>query len=342
MENIRQDFENELRRINFSFDESIKGHEDYLFNEFKELPAVPKVELYIADKMDLKALGRELMTRNLNDSESKNNKTIIAANYVPTGELENKYSDLRNEFYSLPRQTWADLDKKYYGRYLESIPAISKLKEIDNKMRLLTDYVLKHSNIDNYRNYAGTTAKVINKLLEGMPFRNKIITKILEKESPSITIKFMFKECSEEAHGRYCEIIDILSELLEQDIQTATNQENESYLDQKNIFNGQPLSEVREHLKELCKGKIFTQNQLDNFIKRAFCGDMTISKITINDLHSSKGAIGKTFHKYRKSIVDEGEYFSNNYKNDSNDYINLVCENINGLIPDKFKYSFRK
>jgi hypothetical protein len=73
----------------------------------------------------------------------------------------------------------------------------------------------------------------------------------------------------------------------------------------ENVFNGVPLNLVKVFFNQLCDQKALTPTQLDNFILRAFQGDLSIEKQTLNTSLTKKTMIVKLFHLfYQKSIAN--------------------------------------
>jgi len=97
------------------------------------------------------------------------------------------------------------------------------------------------------------------------------------------------------------------------------------YSSGKNVFNGVPINLVKDFFNQLCNKKVLTPTQLDNFILRAFQGDSSIGKQTLNTLKIKEKAIINLFHKFYQECVAHPKFEPQ--RNSIKKYKGLLTEN---------------
>jgi hypothetical protein len=112
--------------------------------------------------------------------------------------------------------------------------------------------------------------------------------------------------------------------------------------DINNEFNGVPLDLVRKFFNQLCHKDIdvLTPIQLNNFISRAFQGDSSIEKQTLNTSHISKTMIIKLFHLFYKASIQDFSY--ENSKCGIEKYQKLLTDNFNNWEHAKISNNFSR
>lgn len=97
------------------------------------------------------------------------------------------------------------------------------------------------------------------------------------------------------------------------------------YSSDKNIFNGVPLNMVKDFFNQLCNKNVLTPTQLDNFIMRAFQGDLSIGKQTLNTIKYKEIAIINLFHIFYQQCVAIPQFEPQ--RNSIKKYKGLLIEN---------------
>jgi hypothetical protein len=93
----------------------------------------------------------------------------------------------------------------------------------------------------------------------------------------------------------------------------------------ENVFNGVPLILVKVFFNQLCNKKALTPTQLDNFILRAFQGDLSIEKQTLNTIETKEIAIINLFHIFYRECTAIPQFEPQ--KNSIKKYKGLLTEN---------------
>lgn len=112
--------------------------------------------------------------------------------------------------------------------------------------------------------------------------------------------------------------------------------------DINNVFNGVPLDAVKKFFNQLCQKdiEVLTPIQLNNFISRAFLGDSSIEKQTLNTSHINKTMIIKLFHLFYKASIQKSSYETRS--NCIEKYLKLLTDNFNNWEHTKISNNFSR
>lgn len=213
---IRQDFEQELRDVDFPLKSLIindNNSKEVLFEEFVSLAAEPKLQLYI----------RDFITEDewIIDYE---NRTLPASN---TRNVVANFHELKST---------AKLESKYFGRFIKNTNTVNALEEIANKLEGLKNYIFLNTNVQGYGDYAKVVADTLLNEAETLPLaelRQKIIQHIIaDNENFLITVKHLNPNFSDgqirEALARYEILKTFLNSFLRAKLKAVINTEKDS------------------------------------------------------------------------------------------------------------------
>lgn len=311
---IRNDFDNEIKRGNIPFKAIITSisYAKELYIQFKELEPLPKLSLYIVDKVDLKALDAE--------------KT---ANLIGSSNCT-KYQDTFNkaikEFNELDK-----VDPQYYGRKIEETPIIQTLIKVEDKIKRLEGHSRdKKNSTSSFLPIAKEASSEVINLLNGLPFRNEVLEDIVNrKDGTGYLIDYLYntkdrshskkggKRYREDSKDRYIELRGMFNNQIKQaPKETVKSKGNEPGLSLKpETFEDLFKNPYRDHIDKFV-GILKSQTEYNDgkevsivSVENRWNGNKQIARVFYEELlsfdiviNASTRDYGRLFSKYFKGL----------------------------------------